>query len=56
MIPDVISNDPNHKNDMFLQKKMGEKSFNKVTMVTKMVHVYISEKVPDRPIVSIIPR
>ena len=57
MIPDVISNDPNHKNDTFLQKKNGRKtSFKNVTMVTKMLHVYISVTVPDRPIVTIIHR
>ena len=54
MILDVISNDPNHKNDTFL-KKMGEKRLSKnVTMATKMLHVYISVTVPDRPIVTII--
>ena len=55
MILDVISNDPNHKNDMFLQK-MGEKVFQNVTMATKMLHVFISVTVPDRPIDTIIHR
>ena len=57
MIFDVISNDPNHKNVMFLQKKNGRKtSFKNVMMVTKMLHVYISVTVPDMPIVTIIHR
>ena len=30
MILAVISNDPNHKNNMFLQKKMGEKWLSKM--------------------------
>ena len=54
MILDVISNDPNHKNDTFLQKNGRKTSFKNVTMVTKMLHVYISVTVPDRPIVTII--
>ena len=56
MILDVISNDPNHKNDRFLQKNGRKTSFKNVTMVTKMLHVYISVTVPDRPIVTIIHR
>ena len=56
MILDVISNDPNHKNDTFLQKNGRKTSFKNVTMVTKMLHVYISVTVPDRPIVTIIHR
>ena len=41
---------------MFL-KDMGEKRLSKnVTMVTKILHVYISVTVPDRPIVTIIHR
>ena len=54
MILDVISNDPNHKNDMFLQINGRKTSFKNITMVTKMLHVYISVTVPDRPIVTII--
>ena len=54
LIRDVIFNEPNHKNDMFLQK-IGQKTcFKNVTMVTKILHVYISVTVPDRPIVTII--
>ena len=56
MILDVISNDLSHKNDMFLQKYGQKTSFKNVTMVTKMLHVYISVTVPDRPIVAIIDR
>ena len=56
MILDVISNDPNHKNDIFLQKYGRKTSFKNETMVTKMLHVYISVMVPDRPIVAIIDR
>ena len=37
-------------------KEMGIKSFKNVTMVTKMLHVYISVTVRDRPIVTIIHR
>ena len=54
MILEVISNDPNHKNDMFLQKYGRKTSFKNVTMFTKMLHFYISVTVPDRPIVTII--
>ena len=42
MILDVISNDPSHKNDTFLQKNGRKTSFKNVTLVTKMLHVYIS--------------
>ena len=56
MILDVISNGPNHKNDRFLQKNGRKTSFKNVTMVTKMLYVYISVTVPDRPIVAIINR
>ena len=56
MILDVISNDPSHKNDVFLQKNGRKPSFKYVTMVTKMLHVYISITVPDRPLVAIIDR
>ena len=52
---EVISNDPTHKNDMFL-KNICEKRIKYVTMVTKMLHVYISVTVPDRPILTIIHR
>ena len=39
------------------KKKNGRKtSFENVMMVTKMLHVYISVTVPDRPIVTIIHR
>ena len=54
MILDVISNEPNHKIDMFLQKNGRKTSFKNVTMVTKMMHIYILVTVPDRPIVAII--
>ena len=54
MILDVISNDPNHKNDRFLQKNMRKTSFKIVTMVTKILTCYFSLTVPDRPIVTII--
>ena len=59
MILDVISNDPNHKNDMFLQNnghKKKKTSFKTVIIVTNMLHVYISVTVPDRPNVTIIHR
>ena len=56
MIHDVISNDPNHKNDSSLQRNGRKTSFKNVTMVTKMLHVYISVRVRDRPIVTIIHR
>ena len=56
LIRDVISNEPNHKNDTILQK-IGQKTcFRNVIMVTKILHVYISVMVPDRPIVTIIHR
>ena len=55
MIHDVISNDTNHKNDRFLQKNGRKTSFKNVT-ITKMLHVYISVTVRDRPIVTIIHR
>ena len=56
LIRDVIFNEPNHKNDTILQK-IGQKTcFKNVTMVTKILHVYISVTVPDRPIVTIIHR
>ena len=53
MVLDVISNDPNHKNETFLKKYSRKKAIKNVTMVTKMLHVYISVTVPDRPIVTI---
>ena len=56
MIHDVISNDTNHKNDRFLQRNGRKMSFKNVTMVTKMLHVYISVTVLDRSIVTIIHR
>ena len=56
MIHDVISNDNNHKNDRFLQINGRKKSFKNVTMVTKMLDLYISVTVRDRPIVTIIHR
>ena len=56
LILDVISNDPNHKNDTFLKRNGRKTSFKIVTMVTKMLHVYILVTVPDRPIVTIIHR
>ena len=56
MILDVIPNDPNHKNNTFLQKNDRKTSFKNITMVTKMFHVYISVTVRDRPIVTIIHR
>ena len=56
MILDAICNDPNHKNDTFLQKYLPKTSFKNVTMVTKILTCYISATVPDRPIVTIIHR
>ena len=56
MIPDVISNDPNLKKDMFLHRNGWKTSFKNVAMVTKMLHAYIAVTVPDRPIVTIIHR
>ena len=56
MILDVICNDPNHKNDTFLKRNGRKTSLNIVTMVTKMLYVYILVTVPDRPIVTIIHR
>ena len=56
MILDVISNGAIHENDRFLQNHGRKTSFKNVTMVTKMLHVYISATVPDRPIVTIIHR
>ena len=53
---DVISNGLNHKNDMFLKRNGRETSFKNVTMLTQMLHVYISVTVPDRPIVTVIHR
>ena len=55
MILDVISNEASHKNYIF-SKMFTKKSFKYVTMVTKMLHVYISVMVPDRPIHTIIYR
>ena len=56
LIRDVISNEPNHNNDTF-QQKIGQKtSFKNVTMVTKILHVYISVMLTDRSIVTIINR
>ena len=46
MIHDIISNEKNHKNDRFLQINGRKTSFKNVTMVTKMLHVYISVTVP----------
>ena len=37
-------------------KEMGENVFQNVIMVTKMLHVYISVTVRDRPMVTIIHR
>ena len=56
VILNVTSNDPNHKNDRFLKRNGRKTSFKIVTMVTKMLHVYILVTVPDRPIVTIIHR
>ena len=56
MIHDDISNDTNHKNDRYLQRYGRKTSFKNVTMVTKMLHVYIAVMVRDRPIVTIIHR
>ena len=56
MILDVISNYPNHKNDTFHEKYSPENVLQNVTMVTQMLHVYISVTVLDRPIVTIIHR
>ena len=41
---------------MFLKNIREKTSFKNVTMVTQMMHVYISVTVPDRPIVTIIDR
>ena len=49
-----MSNETNHKNDMFLQKNGRKASFTNVIMVTKMLHGYMSATVPDRPMVTII--
>ena len=49
-----MSNETNHKNDMFLQKNGRKASFTNVTMVTKILHGYMSATVPDRPMVTII--
>ena len=56
MTHDDIYNETNHKNDRFLQRNGRKTSFKNVTMVTKMLHVYISEMVRDRPTVTIIHR
>ena len=56
LILDVISNDPNNKNDTFLKRNGRKTSFKIVIMVTKMLHVYILVTMPDRPIVTIIHR
>ena len=56
LILDVISNNPNNKNDMFLQKKGRKTSLKTVTMVTKILTCYISVTVRDRPIVTMIHR
>ena len=43
LIPDVISNEANHKNDMILQNNGRKTSFKNVTMVTKNVaYLYLS--------------
>ena len=56
MILDVISNEASHKNYIFL-KNVHEKRLSKyVTISTKMLHIYISVTVPDRPIHTIIYR
>ena len=47
MVLDVISNDPNHINETFLKNYSRKKAIKNVTMVTKMLHVYISVTVPD---------
>ena len=54
LIHDVIPNDLNHHNDTFLQNNGRKTSFKNLTMVTKMLHVYISVTVPDWSIVTII--
>ena len=56
MILDDISKKWNHKNDMFPQNNGPNTSFKNVTIVTKMLHVYILVTVPDGPIVAIIDR
>ena len=56
MIHDVMSNDINHKSYRFQQRNGRKTSFKNVTMVTKMLHFYISVTVPDKPIVTIIHR
>ena len=56
LILDVISKDPNNKNDTFLKRNGRKTSFKIVIMVTKMLHVYILVTMPDRPIVTIIHR
>ena len=56
LIPDVISNETNHKNDRFLKRNRRKTSLKNVTIVTKMLIVYISVTVPDRLIVTIIHR
>ena len=48
-----MSNEPNHNNNTFLQKIGQKTSFKNVPMVTKILHVYISVTVQDRPIVTI---
>ena len=42
MIHDIMSNNTNHKNYRFLQINGRKTFFKNVTMVTKMLHVYIS--------------
>ena len=55
MILDVISNEASHKNYIFL-KNVHEKVFQICNHGYKMLHVYISVMVPDRPIHTIIYR
>ena len=49
MIPDVISNDPILKKDMFLHRNGWKTSFKNIDMVTKMLHAYISSKSQTDP-------
>ena len=41
LIPDVISNDPNHKIDRFLQRKERKTSSKMLPWLQKMLHVYM---------------
>ena len=54
--PDAIPNNLIHKNDTGCIRIGVKTSLKTVTMLTKILFVYISLMVPDRPMVTIIDR